>query len=84
MITNIDIEKKVVSIVSDQSAIPTETILLESSFKDDLGGDSLDEVELMMQLEEDFKITIPDDESLEIQTIGEIIDFVQSTLAESC
>jgi acyl carrier protein len=80
MTTDKEIEQKVTHLVSVQLARPVEGILLESHFRDDLAGDSLDEVELMIQIEEEFEIDIPDDESLEIRTIGEIVAYVKSKI----
>ena len=70
------IEERVVDIVAEQLGVDKEKISKETSFVNDLGADSLDTVELVMELEEEFDITIPDDAAEKIQTVGEAIDFI--------
>jgi acyl carrier protein len=71
-----DIENKVKATVAEQLGVDIEKITLESSFVDDLGADSLDTVELVMALEEEFDIEIPDEEAEKITTIQQAIDYV--------
>ena len=69
-------EQRVIDIVAEQLSVDKEKITRETSFVNDLGADSLDTVELVMELEEEFDIDIPDDAADKIQTVGEAIDFI--------
>ena len=71
-----DIEKKVKNIVSEQLGVKLEDIKNESKFVGDLGADSLDTVELVMALEEEFETEIPDEEAEKITTVKEAIDYI--------
>jgi len=71
------VEEKVVGIVSEQLSVPKEEIARESSFVDDLKADSLDVVELVMEFEDEFEITIPDDDYEKIRTVGDAIDYIE-------
>ena len=72
------IEERVIDIVADQLGVEKEKITRDSNFVNDLGADSLDTVELVMELEEEFEINIPDDAADKIQTVGEAIDHIQN------
>ena len=72
------IEDRVKKIVSDQLGKSTDEIQSDSSFVDDLGADSLDTVELVMALEEEFDIEISDDEAENISTVQTAIDYINS------
>jgi acyl carrier protein len=82
-LTVASIEERVVSIVSEQLGVDKEKISPETSFVNDLGADSLDQVELVMELEEEFDIDIPDDAAENIQTVGQAIDFIQKVQQSS-
>ncbi len=71
-----DIEQRVKKIVSEQLGADKATLKNESSFIDDLGADSLDTVELVMALEEEFDTEIPDEEAEKITTVQEAIDYI--------
>lgn len=71
------IEERVVDIVSEQLGVDKDKITRETSFVNDLGADSLDTVELVMELEEEFDISIPDDAAEKIQKVGEAVDFIE-------
>jgi acyl carrier protein len=71
------VEEKVIAIVSEQLNIPKEDIKLESSFVDDLKADSLDVVELVMEFEDEFGVTIPDEDYEKIRTVGDAIKYIQ-------
>jgi len=71
-----DILEKVRKIVADQLEKPLEEVQGESSFANDLGADSLDTVELVMALEEEFDIEIPDEEAEKIATVQAAVDFI--------
>jgi len=68
---------RVVGIVSDQMGVDKEQISLETSFVNDLGADSLDQVELVMLFEDEFKLDIPDEEAEKIQTIGDAVKYIK-------
>ena len=71
------VEERVISIVSDQLGVDKEKVKVETSFVNDLGADSLDTVELVMELEEEFDLNIPDDAAEKIQTVGQAIKFIE-------
>ena len=68
---------RVKSIIVEQLGVDEEEVTLEASFTDDLGADSLDIVELVMAMEEEFDIEIPDDDAEKIQTIGDAIAYLK-------
>lgn len=70
------VEEKVKEIIAEQLGVKKEEIKPESSFIDDLGADSLDTVEVVMALEEEFGIEIPDEEAEKITTVGEAIKYI--------
>ena len=70
------IEEQVKSIVAEQLGVKEEEVTSDASFVDDLGADSLDTVELVMALEEEFETEIPDEEAEKITTVREAIDYV--------
>ncbi|QDU80162.1 Acyl carrier protein [Polystyrenella longa] len=71
------IEEKVHTIVSEQLGVPREEVKRESHFIEDLKADSLDIVEMVMEFEESFEITIPDDDYDKIRTVGDAIDYIE-------
>ncbi len=70
-------QDKVFGIVSEQLGVPQEEVTLEASFVDDLKADSLDVVELVMEFEDEFGITIPDDDYEKIKTVGDAINYIE-------
>jgi len=76
--TATNIEAKVKSIIADQLGVGEDEIKMESSFIEDLGADSLDIVELVMAMEEEFEIEIPDDEAENIKTVGDAINYINT------
>lgn len=71
------IEEKVIEIVSDQMGVDKSEITRETSFVNDLNADSLDTVELVMEFEDEFELSIPDEEAEKIQTVGQAIDHIK-------
>ena len=71
-----EIEVKVIEIVSEQMGVDKAEISRETSFINDLNADSLDTVELVMEFEDEFDMSIPDEEAEKIQTIGAAIDYI--------
>jgi acyl carrier protein len=76
------IEERVKNIVVQQLDVKPEDLTNESSFVDDLGADSLDTVELVMQLEEEFDTEIPDEEAEKIAKVQDAIDYIQANLKD--
>ena len=70
------IEKKVIEIISEQMGADKAEISRETSFINDLNADSLDTVELVMEFEDEFDMSIPDEEAEKIQTVGAAIDYI--------
>lgn len=71
------IQDKVIDIVSDQLDTPKEDVATASSFVDDLKADSLDIVELVMALEDEFDVKIPDEDYDKIKTVGDVIGYIE-------
>ena len=74
------IEQRVKAIVAEQLGVKEEEVKAEASFVDDLGADSLDTVELVMALEEEFETEIPDEEAEKITSVQLAIDYVNANL----
>lgn len=72
------IEERVKTIVVEQLGVKPEQVVAEASLIDDLGADSLDTVELVMALEEEFETEIPDEEAEKIRTVGQITDYIKA------
>ena len=71
-----DIGKRVKEIIAEQLGVEESTVVPSASFMDDLGADSLDTVELVMALEEEFDIEIPDEDAEKIQTVNDAIEYI--------
>ena len=76
------VEERVKKVVEDQLSVNQDQITPEASFIDDLGADSLDTVELVMALEEEFGVEIPDEEAEKITKVGEAIDYINAHVTE--
>ena len=72
------VEERVKRIVIDQLGVEEGQITQEAKFVEDLGADSLDTVELVMALEEEFKLEIPDDEAEKISTVGQAVEYIET------
>ncbi|MFP6893932.1 MAG: acyl carrier protein [Opitutales bacterium] len=73
---------RVKKIIRDQLNVTDEQITPEANFIDDLGADSLDQVELVMALEEEFGKDIPEEEAEKLQTVGSVIEYIDSQAAD--
>jgi len=73
-----DIEAKVKKIISEQLGVPEGDVKPEASFVNDLGADSLDTVELVMALEEEFSVEIPDEDAEKIGTVQSAVDYIKA------
>ena len=78
-----EIEEKVISIVAEQMGVDKGEINRETNFVNDLNADSLDTVELVMEFEDEFETSIPDEQAEKIQTVGQAIDFIKDHVAKS-
>lgn len=73
-----EVASKVKSIIVDKLGVEAAEVTPEASFTNDLGADSLDTVELIMEFEKEFNIAIPDEQAEKIQTVGEAISYIES------
>ena len=78
--TEAEIEAKVIDIVAEQMGIDKSEISRDTSFTNDLNADSLDTVELVMEFEDEFETSIPDEQAEKIQTIGQAIDYIKQSI----
>ena len=76
-------EEKVIEIVSEQMGVDKSEITRETSFVNDLNADSLDTVELVMEFEDEFELSIPDEEAEKIQTVGQAIDYIKDHMKKA-
>jgi acyl carrier protein len=72
-----DVKSRVIAIIVDKLGVEESEVTPEASFTNDLGADSLDTVELIMEFEKEFNIAIPDDQAENIQTVGESISYIE-------
>jgi acyl carrier protein len=72
-----DVQSKVVAIIVDKLGVEESEVSNEASFTNDLGADSLDTVELIMEFEKEFNIAIPDDQAENIQTVGDAVTYIE-------
>ncbi len=76
-----EIADKVKQIIIDKLGVDESEVTNEASFNNDLGADSLDTVELIMEFEKEFDVSIPDDQAEKIQTVGQAIEFLEASKA---
>lgn len=81
MATAMEVEDKVMKIVAEQMSVDRAELTRQTSFQNDLNADSLDTVELVMELEDEFDMTIPDEEAEKLKTVGEAVDYIVKALA---
>jgi len=74
------VQERVIEIVAEQMGVDKSQVTSETSFVNDLGADSLDTVELVMEFEDEFDISIPDEEAEKMQTVGQAISYVEAHL----
>jgi acyl carrier protein len=79
-VTEAEIEAKVTDIVAEQMGVDKSEITRETNFANDLNADSLDTVELVMEFEDEFETSIPDEEAEKIQTVGQAIDYIVANM----
>ena len=72
--------EKVKAILSEQFDVEEDSITLESTIAEDLGADSLDIVDLLMSIEDEFEIEVPDDEVENIKTVGELVKYIEDNV----
>jgi len=75
-----DISSRVKAIIVDKLGVEESEVTIEASFTNDLGADSLDTVELIMEFEKEFNIAIPDDQAEKIGTVGQAIDYISANV----
>jgi acyl carrier protein len=75
-VTEAEVEAKVIEIVAEQMGVEKGEVSRDTSFANDLNADSLDTVELVMEFEDEFDTSIPDDQAEKIQTVGQAIDYI--------
>ncbi len=76
-----DIQEKVKAIICEQLDVEAETVVPEASFVDDLGADSLDQVELIMAMEEEFDVSIPDEDAEKIVRVKDAVEYIEKAQA---
>jgi len=74
-----EVLERVTKIIVDRLGVDESQVTLEASFKDDLGADSLDVVELVMELEDEFDMEISDDDAEKISTVGDAVNYINSS-----
>ena len=77
-----EIKEKVIAIVAEQMGVEKSEISESTNFVNDLNADSLDTVELVMEFEDEFETSIPDEEAEKIQTVGQAVDFIKENMGK--
>ena len=75
-----DIEEKIRNIICEQLDVAEDDVVLTASFVDDLGADSLDQVELIMAMEEEFDVSIPDEDAEKITTVKDAVEYIKKAM----
>ncbi len=76
-----NIEEKIRNIICEQLDVAEKDVVLTASFVDDLGADSLDQVELIMAMEEEFDVSIPDEDAEKITTVKDAVEYIKKAMA---
>ena len=79
----LEILNEIVPIIAEKLGVDPSEVTMEASFTNDLGADSLDTVELMMEFEKSFNLSIPDDQQENIQTVGDVVKLIEKMRAEN-
>ena len=74
------IDERVINIICEQMSASKDKITMETSFVNDLGADSLDTVELVMEFEDEFDVNIPDEDAEKIQTVGDAVNYIKEKM----
>jgi acyl carrier protein len=82
-VADVNIQEKVIEIVSEQMGVDKAEVSPQTSFINDLNADSLDTVELVMEFEDEFDMSIPDEEAEKIQTVGAAIDYITKIMKDN-
>ena len=77
-----DLEKKITLIISDYLQVEERELIATANFTDDLGADSLDIVDLLVELEKEFNIIIPDEEAAGLNTVGDLMNYITNALSK--
>jgi acyl carrier protein len=77
-----EIKEKVIAIVAEQMGVEKGEIGMDTNFVNDLNADSLDTVELVMEFEDEFETSIPDEEAEKIQTVGQAVEFIKDNMGK--
>ena len=72
--------EKLAALLAEQFSVEPESITMDTSFEDDLGADSLDVVDMLMSLEDEFDVEIPDDEIEKIRTVGDLVTYIEENM----
>ncbi len=80
--TTSSVEERVIDIVCENLGVNKEQVTRQTAWVEDIGADSLDVVELIMEFEEQFEVTIPDDQAEQIKTVGDAIDYIEREQAK--
>ncbi len=76
-----EIENKVKAIIVDKLGVPESAVTMDANFSSDLNADSLDTVELIMEFEKEFGLSIPDEEAEKISTVGDAVAYIENAIA---
>jgi len=76
-----ELEEKINKVISDKLGVTADKIVPEAKFVEDLGADSFDQVELVMALEDEFNLEIPDEDAEKLKSVGEVLSYVKSKQA---
>lgn len=79
--TREDLEKKIFELISDKLGINEDEISIDSDFRKDLSADSLDISELMMNLEDEFSVIVPESDMVNLKTVGDVVNYVRQKLS---
>ncbi len=73
-----ELDEKIIKVICDKLGVTADKVVPEAKFIEDLGADSLDQVELVMALEDEFSLEIPDEDAEKLKSVGEVLNYVKS------